>query len=222
MKTRDEELSRVVFPRKAALLLPASVLLLVSMATCQPSTSTGEDISAEYPFVSRYVEVHGSKMHYVEEGSGDPILLLHGNPTSSYLWRNVIPHLSPLGRAIAPDLIGYGKSDKPTIEYRVFDQIKYMEGFIKALGLEDITLVVHDWGSAVGLHIAMAHPELIKAIASPIKPPTTIAVSNPRIGLPVLNTTRNPLKAPINIMPSTPRFNTPDRCENISPRAAYR
>jgi len=122
-------------------------------------------ISSDFPLTSEWIEVFGSKMHYVEEGTGDPILFLHGNPTSSYLWRNIIPHLSPYGRAIAPDLIGYGKSDKPLIEYRVFDQIKYMEGFIEALDLNNITLVVHDWGSAIGLHIAMKHPEKIKAIA---------------------------------------------------------
>ncbi len=149
------------------LLLPwiACLLFLVPMTYGQTSGSTGSLISPKYPFVSRYVEVHGSKIHYIEEGSGDPILFLHGNPASSYLWRNVIPHVSPYGRVIAPDLIGYGKSDKPFIEYRVFDQIKYIEGFIEALGLRNITMVLHDWGSAIGLHIAMAHPEWIKAIA---------------------------------------------------------
>ncbi len=123
------------------------------------------EISPEFPFVSRYIEVLGSKMHYVEEGEGDPILVLHGNPASSYLWRNVIPHLALLGRTVAPDLIGYGKSDKPLIEYRFFDQVTYMEGFIEAMGLKNITLVVHDWGSAIGLHIAMKNPDNIKAIA---------------------------------------------------------
>ena len=159
--------SSTVSARIGRLLLPASacLLLLVSVANGQTGQSPSQPISPEFPFVSRYVEVHGSKIHYVEEGSGDPILFLHGNPASSYLWRNVIPHLSPHGRAIAPDLIGYGKSDKPFIEYRVFDHIKYMEGFIEALGLTNITMVVHDWGSAVGLHIAMAHPEWVKAVA---------------------------------------------------------
>ena len=127
--------------------------------------SSRSEISSEFPFESKYIEVLGSKMHYIEEGTGEPILFLHGNPTSSYLWRNIIPHLSPLGRAIAPDLIGYGKSDKPFIEYRVFDQIKYMEEFIEAMDLKNITLVIHDWGSAIGLHIAMKHPEKIRAIA---------------------------------------------------------
>lgn len=130
-----------------------------------PQAAYAEQISADFPFESKYIDVLGSKMHYIEEGTGDPILFLHGNTTSSYLWRNIIPHVSGQGRAIAPDLIGYGKSDKPNLEYRVFDQIKYVEGFIEEMDLDNITLVIHDWGSAIGLHIAMAHPEKIKAIA---------------------------------------------------------
>ena len=124
-----------------------------------------ESISASFPFESRFVEVHGSKLHYVEEGAGDPILFLHGNPTSSYLWRNVIPHLQPHGRAIALDLIGMGKSDKPDIEYRFVDHARYLEGFINALELSKITLVLHDWGSGLGFDYAMRHPERIKGIA---------------------------------------------------------
>jgi haloalkane dehalogenase len=124
-----------------------------------------QEISAGFPFKSNYVDVHGSKMHYVDEGSGDPILFLHGNPTSSYLWRNIIPHLTSQGRCIAPDLIGMGKSDKPDLEYRFFDHVKYVEGFIEKLGLENITLVIHDWGSALGFHYAMRHENNIKGIA---------------------------------------------------------
>ena len=123
------------------------------------------NISAEFPFDSRFVTVHGSSMHYVESGVGDPIVFLHGNPTSSYLWRNVIPHLSPLGRCVAPDLIGMGRSGKPKIEYRFFDHARYVEGFLETLGLRDITLVIHDWGSALGFDYAMRHPKNIKAIA---------------------------------------------------------
>ena len=123
------------------------------------------EISAAFPFESKYVEILGSKMHYIEEGSGDPILFLHGQPTSSYLWRNIIPHLSPLGRCIAPDLIGFGKSDKPDIEYRFFDHVDYIEGFIEALGLQHVTLVIHDWGSGLGLHYARRNEENIKGIA---------------------------------------------------------
>jgi haloalkane dehalogenase len=124
-----------------------------------------QKISADFPFKSNYVEVHGSRIHYVDEGEGDPILFLHGNPTSSYLWRNIIPHLSSLGRCIAPDLIGMGKSDKPNIKYGFFDQVKYIQGFIEELDLDNITLVIHDWGSAIGFHYAMRHESKIKGIA---------------------------------------------------------
>ncbi len=122
-------------------------------------------ISAEFPYESKYVSVFGSKIHYIEEGTGDPILFLHGIPTSSYLWRNIIPALSPFARCIAPDLIGMGKSDSPNIEYRVFDHIRYIEEFINVLGLTNITFVVHGWGSVIGFEIAMRKPELIKGIA---------------------------------------------------------
>jgi haloalkane dehalogenase len=124
-----------------------------------------QEISAAFPYESKYVEVLGSKMHYVEEGSGDPVLFLHGNPTSSYLWRNIIPHVSPVGRCIAPDLIGMGKSDKPSLEYRFVDHAKYLDGFIEALGLRDITLVIHDWGSALGFHYARRNEANVKGIA---------------------------------------------------------
>ncbi len=123
------------------------------------------DISADFPYQSRYIEVLGSQIHYVDEGAGDPILFLHGNPSSSYLWRNIIPHVMPLGRCIAPDLIGMGKSDKPDIEYRFFDHVKYVEGFIERMGLENITLVVHDWGSALGFYYAMRHEGNVKGLA---------------------------------------------------------
>lgn len=79
---------------------------------------TKQKVSADFPFESHYVDMVGSKMHYVDEGEGNPVLFLHGNPTSSYHWRNIIPHVASLGRAVAPDLIGMGKSDKPDIEYR--------------------------------------------------------------------------------------------------------
>jgi haloalkane dehalogenase len=124
-----------------------------------------KEISAAFPFESKFVEVLGSKMHYVEEGSGDPILFLHGNPTSSYLWRNVIPQLSSIGRCIAPDLIGMGKSDKPDIGYRFVDPAKYVDGFIEALDLKNITFVVHDWGCALGFHYATRNESNVKGIA---------------------------------------------------------
>lgn len=130
-----------------------------------PGVEAEASINAEFPFESRFVEVLGSTMHYVEQGEGPPILLLHGNPTSSYLWRNVIPHLSPEGRVIAVDLIGMGKSGKPDIAYRFEDHIEYVEAFIEALGLENIVLVLHDWGGGIGFDYAMRNPENVRGIA---------------------------------------------------------
>ena len=126
---------------------------------------TQQEISAAFPYESKFQEVQGSKMHYVEEGAGDPVLFLHGNPTSSYLWRNVIPHVSPLARCIALDLIGMGKSDKPELEYRFVEHSRYVDGFIEALGLRNITFVIHDWGSALGFHYARRHEENVKGLA---------------------------------------------------------
>lgn len=124
-----------------------------------------DTISPHFPFKSQYREVNGSRIHYVDEGAGDPILFLHGNPTSSYLWRNIIPYLRSLGRCIIPDLIGMGKSDKPVIDYHFVDQVSYCEAFIAIMGLRNITFVVHDWGSALGFHYAMRHEENVKGIA---------------------------------------------------------
>ncbi len=122
-------------------------------------------ISADFPYRSNYIEVQGSKLRYIDEGSGDPVLFLHGNPTSSYLWRNIIPHVTPMARCIALDLIGMGKSDKPDIDYRFFDHAKYVDGFIEKMGLRNITLVIHDWGSGLGFYYASRHEPNIKGIA---------------------------------------------------------
>jgi haloalkane dehalogenase len=122
-------------------------------------------ISADFPFESKFIEVKGSQMHYIDEGQGDPILFLHGNPTSSYLWRNIIPYLVPAGRCIAPDLIGMGKSDKPDLAYRFQDHAEYLEEFINKLGLKNVTLVLHDWGSGLGFDYAFRNESNIKAIA---------------------------------------------------------
>jgi haloalkane dehalogenase len=112
-------------------------------------------------------KVIGTEMAYVEVGSGDPIVFLHGNPTSSYLWRNVIPHLTKLGRCLAPDLIGMGDSGKSsTGEYRFVDHAKHLDAWFDALGLNQrVTLVIHDWGSALGFHWAHRHPEAVKGLA---------------------------------------------------------
>ncbi len=122
-------------------------------------------ISSEFPFESKYIDINGSKIHYIDEGNGDPILFLHGNPTSNYLWRNIIPYVQSAGRCIAPDLIGMGKSDKPDIAYGFKDTYEYLEEFIETLGLKNITLVLHDWGSGLGFHYANTHRDNIKGIA---------------------------------------------------------
>jgi haloalkane dehalogenase len=105
-------------------------------------------------------------MAYVDTGTGDPIVFLHGNPTSSYLWRNVIPHVEPLGRCLAPDLIGMGESGKaPDGSYRFVDHARYLDAWFDALGLRTrVTLVMHDWGSALGFYWAYRHPDRVKAL----------------------------------------------------------
>src|SRR5262249_40589852 len=125
-------------------------------------------ISAAYK--KRRRRVLGSEMTYVEVGEGDPIVLLHGNPTSSYLWRNVLPHLKPLGRCIAPDLIGMGDSDKlpdsgPS-PYRFGEHRRFLDALLEALDVhERVTFVIHDWGSALGFDWANRHREAVKGIA---------------------------------------------------------
>jgi len=111
------------------------------------------------------IEVLGSQMAYLEAGEGPVILFQHGNPTSSYLWRNVIPQVAPYARCIAPDLIGMGASDKPDIAYRVEDHARYFEAFIEALNLTDLVLVLHDWGSALGLDWARRHEDRVRGLA---------------------------------------------------------
>jgi haloalkane dehalogenase len=123
------------------------------------------DISPKFPFESKFIEINGSNMHYIDVGTGDTILFLHGQPTSSYLWRNIIPHLQTNARCIAPDLIGMGKSDKPDIAYTYEDHYDYLVKFIETLDLKNITLVIHDWGSGLGFHYAKNHPNNIKGIA---------------------------------------------------------
>jgi haloalkane dehalogenase len=117
----------------------------------------------------KYVQVLNSKMAYVDDGvndgTGAVVLFLHGNPTSSYLWRNVIPHVASHVRCVAPDLIGFGYSDKPDLPYRIEDHARYLQSFIEALHLTDVTLVMHDWGSALGLDWARRHPTQARGLA---------------------------------------------------------
>src|SRR5438128_3556521 len=104
-------------------------------------------------------------MAYVEVGVGAPLVLLHGNPTSSYLWRNVIPLLQGSGRCLAPDLIGMGRSGKAAGgAYRFADHARYLDAWFEALALRDVTLVVHDWGSALGFDWARRHPDRVAGL----------------------------------------------------------
>src|SRR6516225_4751757 len=118
----------------------------------------------------RSVVVNGRRMAYVERGVGDPIVFLHGNPTSSYLWRRVIPEVEHLGRCLAPDLIGMGDSDKlpdsGPHSYTYVQHRQYLDGWFEAAGATGpVTLVVHDWGSALGFDWASRHPDAVRAIA---------------------------------------------------------
>ncbi len=119
------------------------------------------------PHPRRRVGVLDTEMSYIDVGHGDPIVFLHGNPTSSYLWRNIIPYLSAHGRCLAPDLVGMGQSGtSPAHAYRFVNHARYLDAWFEALGLKSrITLVVHDWGSALGFHRATRFPDQIEAIA---------------------------------------------------------
>lgn len=123
-------------------------------------------ISTEEVSYRKYIEVLDTQMAYVDVGVGDPIVFLHGVPTPSYLWRNIIPYLLPYGRCLAPDLVGMGNSGAaPNGSYRFVDHRRYLDAWFDALGLtENVILVVHDWGAALGFHWAHRHPERVKAI----------------------------------------------------------
>ena len=122
-------------------------------------------------YQKKFTDVDGKQIAYVDEGAGDPIVLLHGNPTSSFLWRNIIPELTQSGRVIVPDLIGHGDSDKlPASEgpdrYTLEVAYYYIEELLKTIGADkNVTLVIHDWGSGIGFLWAMRHSEQMKGIA---------------------------------------------------------
>ncbi len=156
-------LSRDVLLGLTAGLFATAILPQTTVAL--QGTNAASAISADFPYESHYVEVLGSRMHYVDEGEGEPILFLHGNPTSSYLWRNIIPFVTEDYRAIAVDLIGMGKSDKPHLDYTYQDHKRYLDAFIEALDLRDVTLVIHDWGSVLGFDYALEHDDNVVGIA---------------------------------------------------------
>jgi len=113
------------------------------------------------------VKVSGSTMAYREAGNHEaPVaLFLHGNPTSSYIWRNIIPLVAPVAHCIAPDLIGFGQSGKPDIEYRFFDHVRYLDAFLDQAGISSAYVVAHDWGSGLAFHLAARRPELVRGLA---------------------------------------------------------
>src|SRR5882724_693219 len=113
---------------------------------------TTREISSTDPFSRKRIRVLDTEMSYIDTGEGDPIVFLHGNPTSSYIWRNIIPHVAGLGRCLASDLVGMGRSGKsPTNAYRFVDHARYLDAWFEVLGLTgEVILVLHDWGSALG------------------------------------------------------------------------
>ncbi len=152
---------------------PLMVLLLATGKTALAGSANAEttyklpnsSISEAQTIPQKAVKVLGSKMTYLELGQGEPVVFVHGNPTSSYLWRNVMPYVSANSKAIAVDLIGMGGSDKPVIDYTFTDQYRYFEGFIDALGLEKLTLVGHDWGAAIAWEYARRNPDKVTRLA---------------------------------------------------------
>ena len=126
-------------------------------------------LDAHFPFEKRRLDIDGVPMAYVDVGEGDPIVFLHGNPTSSYLWRNVMPHVVPLGRCIAPDLVGMGDSGKlpepGASSYTFVEHRRYLDGLLDELGVNSgVTFVVHDWGSALGFDWANRHRDAVAGI----------------------------------------------------------
>jgi pimeloyl-ACP methyl ester carboxylesterase len=133
--------------------------------------------SAAFPFESRFLDLPAwgplvgyglprVRLHYVEEGRGRPILFLHGNPTASYLWRNILPAAAQHGRAIAVDLLGHGLSDKPDMAYTFDEHAAVVRAAVEALGLRDLVLVLHDWGGPLGFHYALAAPGNVRGVAA--------------------------------------------------------
>lgn len=134
------------------------------------------------------VNILGSRMSYLEDGQGEVVIFLHGNPTSSYLWRNVIPQLHGQYHSVAPDLIGMGNSSKPDIPYSFDDHYHFLVNFINKLKVDKVRLVTHDWGAALGFYYAAKHPEKVSGIAfmegllPPIFPQPSFEAMGPEMG----------------------------------------
>ena len=138
---------------------------LQTTAAAATMAAFGTTASAAAPFEKKYANVLGHKMAYVDEGECRPVVFLDGNPASSYLWRNIIPYVTDRHRAIAPDLMGMGDSDKPAMTETYQESAEYLHAFLDSLDLQDAILVIHDWGSALGWHYARTRPDRISAVA---------------------------------------------------------
>ena len=130
--------------------------------------NTGKVSSGLYPFESHYISISGHKLHYLEEGKGDPVLMLHGNPSWSFYYRNLVQKLSPFYHCLVPDHIGMGYSDKPgddEYNYTLYQRVNDLEEFLEAKSIhQKITLILHDWGGIIGMSYASRHPDAIKKI----------------------------------------------------------
>jgi len=147
-------------------LLTGTVVAAATLAGSRQPARADESWAGQ----KRRVSVLGHEMAYVERGEGRPVVLLHGNPTSSYLWRGVLPHLTVYGRMIAPDLMGMGDSDKLPAggpgRYRFTDHARYLAAFLTAVGADrDVTMVLHDWGGALGFDWAYHHQHAVRGMA---------------------------------------------------------
>lgn len=173
---------------KAALLAGGAVTVPLSPGSLQAQAQAQSLSWAEQ---KRHASVRGVDMAWHEVGNGDPIVFLHGNPTSSYLWRNIIPHVQHLGRCIAPDLVGMGDSaplpDSGPGAYKFRVHRDYIVDLLEAIGVtERVTLVIHDWGSGIGLSYAQAHPDRVRGIAymeAILRPASLPPVPEPTTGL---------------------------------------
>ena len=152
--------------------------IIVLGAACSGDETTGDPVTDDRPLAyeglayrSNFAELSdGLRMHYLDEGEGRPILLIHGVPTQAYLWRHVIPALEPHGRVIAVDLVNFGQSDK-TDALSPLQHAERIEQFVEALGLEDLTLVLQDWGGPIGFRYASRHPNNVRALVFFETPP---------------------------------------------------
>ncbi len=157
---------RTLLGTAAALPFVAPALPAFAEDVAEAAAPYGMPISTNFPYEKKRVSVLDSDIAYVDEGDGPPVVFLHGNPTSSYLWRNIIPYATRAGyRAIAPDLIGMGDSGSPEIDYTFADHAAYLDAFFSALDLAPAVFVIHDWGSALGMRYARLNPEKVRALA---------------------------------------------------------